>query len=105
MAQPSDLWCFGSCRACAGWLGTAQFQAARIEAAAQEAEDYARLSPRARSERRVARLLLDATPAGHDVQAEVVPLATIQEELSVGRTTASELRMAALGLIQGGYRP
>ncbi|MFF0408680.1 DUF2637 domain-containing protein [[Kitasatospora] papulosa] len=88
-------------------LRTAQLreQAARIEAAAQDAEDYARLTPRERSERRVARLLLAATPAGQETQLDAVPLATIQEELSVGRTTASELRTAALGLIQGGYRP
>ncbi|WLQ62080.1 MULTISPECIES: hypothetical protein [Streptomyces] len=89
-------------------LRTAQLreQAARIEAAAQEREDYARLTPpRERSERRVARLLLAATPAGQDTQLDAVPLATIQEELSVGRTTASELRTAALGLVQGGYRP
>ncbi|WLQ62070.1 hypothetical protein [Streptomyces glycanivorans] len=37
-------------------------------------------------------------------QLDAVPLATIQEGLSVGRTTA-RLRTAALGLIQGGYRP
>lgn len=88
-------------------LRTAQLreQAARIEATAQEREDYARLTPRERSERRVARLLLAATPAGQDTQLDAAPLATIQEELSVGRTTASELRTAALGLIQGGYRP
>ncbi|MCX4417887.1 DUF2637 domain-containing protein [[Kitasatospora] papulosa] len=88
-------------------LRTAQLreQAARIEATAQEREDYARLTPRERSERRVAHLLLAATPAGQDTQIDAVPLATIQEELSVGRTTASELRTAALGLIQGGYRP
>ncbi|WP_405835106.1 hypothetical protein OG528_38510 [Streptomyces platensis] len=33
-----------------------------------------------------------------------LPLITFQEELSAGRTTASELRMAGLRLIQGGYR-
>ncbi|HBF82311.1 MAG TPA: hypothetical protein DD420_20995, partial [Streptomyces sp.] len=80
-------------------------ETARLEAAAQDAEDYARLSPRERSERRVARMLLDAAPAGQDIQIESVPPATIQESLSVGRTTASELRTAALTLIQGGYRP
>ncbi|MCY1649386.1 DUF2637 domain-containing protein [Streptomyces sp. SL203] len=87
-------------------LRTAQLreQAARIEATAQEREDYARLTSRAlRTPRRPP--LLAATPAGQDTQIDAVPLATIQEELSVGRTTASELRTAALGLIQGGYRP
>ncbi|MFI5635063.1 DUF2637 domain-containing protein [Streptomyces sp. NPDC051664] len=75
-------------------------EAARLEAAAQEAEDLARLSPRERNERRVARMLLAVSG-----DPEAVPLATIQEELSVGRTTASELRAAAVTLIQDGYRP
>ncbi|MFD4764257.1 DUF2637 domain-containing protein [Streptomyces sp. NPDC058439] len=75
-------------------------ETARIEAAAQEAEDLARLSPRERNERRVARMLLAVNG-----DPEAVPLATIQEELSVGRTTASELRAAAVTLIQDGYRP
>ncbi|MFF1505535.1 DUF2637 domain-containing protein [Streptomyces sp. NPDC058316] len=75
-------------------------ETARTEAAAQEAEDLARLSPRERNERRVARMLLAVNG-----DPEAVPLATIQEELSVGRTTASELRAAAVTLIGDGYRP
>lgn len=51
------------------------------------------------------RLLLTATPAGQETQLDVEPLATIQEELSAGRTAASELCTAALGLIQSGYHP
>ncbi|MEU5417327.1 hypothetical protein [Streptomyces clavifer] len=50
-------------------------------------------------------MLLDATPADEDVQIEAVPLATIQDKLSSGRTTTTERRIAALGLIQGGYCP
>ncbi|MFI6125483.1 hypothetical protein ACIBCU_38240 [Streptomyces sp. NPDC051064] len=80
-------------------------QVARVEAAAQEAEDYARLSPRERSERCGAHLLLDATPAGEEVQIEAVSLATIQDKLSIGRTTASELRIVALGRHPGRLPP
>ncbi|MGW9461265.1 DUF2637 domain-containing protein [Streptomyces globisporus] len=79
-------------------------EAARIEAAAIEHEDYARLSPRERNERRVARMLLEAS-GGEGVTLESVPLADIQEALGVGRTTASELRSAALTLLQNGYHP
>ncbi|MFE9912862.1 hypothetical protein [Streptomyces clavifer] len=66
-------------RACA--LRTAQLreQVARIEAAAQDVEDYVRLLSRERSERHIARLLLAATPAGQDVQLDTVPLATIRK--------------------------
>ncbi|MEU0382763.1 DUF2637 domain-containing protein [Streptomyces cyaneofuscatus] len=80
-------------------------EAARIEAAAIEAEDYARLSARERNERRVARMLLEAAGLAEGVALESVPLADIQAALGVGRTTASELRAAALTLLQNGYRP
>lgn len=80
-------------------------EAARIEAAAVEAEDYARLSARERNERRVARMLLEAAGVADGVTLESVPLADIQAALGVGRTTASELRAAALTLLQNGYRP
>ncbi|NUW04319.1 DUF2637 domain-containing protein [Streptomyces sp. CAI 127] len=80
-------------------------EAARIEAAAVEAEDYARLSPRERNERRVARMLLEAVGFSEGVTLEAVPLADIQSALGVGRTTASELRSAALTLLQNGYHP
>ncbi|MFD3820292.1 DUF2637 domain-containing protein [Streptomyces rubiginosohelvolus] len=81
-------------------------EAARVEAAAVEAEDYARLSPRERNERRVARMLLEAAAGfSEGVTLEAVPLADIQSALGVGRTTASELRAAALTLLQNGYHP
>ncbi|MFE8975861.1 hypothetical protein ACFYM7_20885 [Streptomyces cyaneofuscatus] len=76
----------------------------RIEATAVEAEDYARLSARDRSERRVARMLLNVS-VPDTVSPDTVPLAEIQEALGVGRTTTSELRTAAVNLIHGGYRP
>ncbi|MFE1545842.1 DUF2637 domain-containing protein [Streptomyces microflavus] len=79
-------------------------EAARIEATAVEAEDYARLSARDRSERRVARMLLNIS-APDTVSPDTVLLAEIQEALGVGRTTASELRTAAVKLIHSGYRP
>ncbi|MFH9697393.1 hypothetical protein [Streptomyces globisporus] len=85
-------------------MATLREEAARIEAAAIEHEDYARLSPRERNERRVARMLLEAS-GGEGVTLESVPLADIQEALGVGRTTASELRSAALTLLQNGYSP
>ncbi|MER5631529.1 hypothetical protein [Streptomyces nitrosporeus] len=50
-------------------------------------------------------MLPAAIPAGAESQLDVVPLATIQGELGIGRTTAFELCAAALALIQGGYRP
>ncbi|WP_143662475.1 hypothetical protein [Streptomyces sp. f51] len=80
----------------------ARRDAAQVELrAAQLREETARLTPRERSERRVARMLLTATPAGQETQLDIVPLATIQEELSLGRTTASEMRRSA----RGGSRP
>ncbi|GGU52546.1 hypothetical protein [Streptomyces violascens] len=88
-------------------LATAQLKAdaARAEAAAEAADDYARLTPRQRSARRVARMLLAARPdtpvdkIGH----EVVPLTTIMERLDVGQSTASELRKEAMALLLSGY--
>ncbi|ROV64511.1 hypothetical protein [Streptomyces globisporus] len=80
-------------------------EAARVEAAAVEAEDVARLSPRERNERRVARMLLEAAESEAGITLEAVPLADIQSELGFGRTTASEMRAAALTLLQDGYRP
>jgi hypothetical protein len=82
-------------------------QTAQAEAAAQAAEEYAPLSPRERNVRRVARMLLVANPGAtrdYEINPEAVPLATIQEELSVSRTTTGELRQEALALIGGGYR-
>ncbi|MBK3593754.1 IS3 family transposase [Streptomyces sp. NPDC017861] len=75
-------------------------QTARLEAAAQRAEDYARLSPRERNERRVARMIQSA---GGDVDA--VPLKDIMEELSIKQTAAGEVRAAAVELLKNGYQP
>jgi hypothetical protein len=85
----------------------AREQAARAEAAAQAAEDYARLSPRERNIRRVARMLLAANPHATDaseINQDAVPLAAIQEELPASRTTAGELRQEAMTLLAGGYQ-
>lgn len=78
-------------------------ETARLEAAAEAAEDYAQLS------QRNARMLLvehrDGTPADQ-INPEAVPLATIQERLSLGRTVASELRTETMTLIgEGAQRP
>ncbi|WP_185993065.1 DUF2637 domain-containing protein [Streptomyces sp. 130] len=81
-------------------------QAARIEAEIEAAEDYARLGVRQRNARRVARMLLAAHPAGTPAAAitvEAVPLATIMDRLSIGRTVASEVRAEAVTLIEQGY--
>ncbi|WP_149561546.1 DUF2637 domain-containing protein [Streptomyces cacaoi] len=75
-------------------------QAAVIEAQAVAAEDYARLSPRERRARRVARMLWEAGDSPEGVQ-----LTDIEEELGCSRTTASELRQEAVGLLQSGYDP
>ncbi|MET9954463.1 hypothetical protein ABZ135_23370 [Streptomyces sp. NPDC006339] len=88
-------------------LVTAELRArtARAEAAAQAAEDYAELTPRQRSARRVARLLLAACPdvPPSEIRAEAVPLAVIMERLGIGQTNASELRQGALTLLRDGY--
>ncbi|MEV6332276.1 DUF2637 domain-containing protein [Streptomyces sp. NPDC051909] len=83
--------------------------AARAELAAQEAEDIARLSPRERAERKVARMILAAHAALPDDQRPAVPdmyavsLEEVGEEIGVSRTVASERRQAAADLIAGGY--
>ncbi|MEU5314421.1 DUF2637 domain-containing protein [Streptomyces sp. NPDC021562] len=75
--------------------------AAEIERRAVEAEDAARLSPRQRAVRRVARMILAA-----DGIAEQLPLAQIQRELGVTSAgTASEYRQEAAELLASGYRP
>ncbi|MFD7720748.1 DUF2637 domain-containing protein [Streptomyces sp. NPDC059814] len=95
--------------AAAAVLRTVQLreEAARLEAAAEAAEDYARLSQRQRNARRVARMLLAALPDGvpaDRIDPESVPLATVQERLTIGRTVAGELRTEAMTLIAEGYR-
>ncbi|MER6736536.1 DUF2637 domain-containing protein [Streptomyces puniciscabiei] len=75
--------------------------AAEIERRAVEAEDAAKLKPRERAVRKVARMIL---AAGGD--ADRLPLADIQHELAVTSPgTASEYRQGAAELLAGGYRP
>ncbi|WP_331726594.1 DUF2637 domain-containing protein (plasmid) [Streptomyces avidinii] len=73
---------------------------AEIERRAVEAEDIAKLKPRERAVRRVARMILVA--GGVDQ----LPLADIQHELAVTSPgTASEYRQEAAELLAGGYTP
>ncbi|MFE7854407.1 DUF2637 domain-containing protein [Streptomyces sp. NPDC057403] len=75
--------------------------AAEIERRAVEAEDAAKLKPRERAVRKVARMIL---AVGGD--ADRLPLADIQHELAVTSPgTASEYRQEAAELLAGGYRP
>ncbi|MYT77528.1 Uncharacterized protein conserved in bacteria [Streptomyces sp. MnatMP-M77] len=75
--------------------------AAEIERAAVEAEDIARLKPRERGLRKVARMIL---AVGGD--AERLPLADIQREVLLNSAgTASEYRQEAAELLASGYRP
>lgn len=76
--------------------------AAEIERRAVEIEDIAKLSPRQRAVRKVARMIL-ATAGG---ETDRLPLADIQRELAVSSPgTASEYRQEAAELIAGGYNP
>ncbi|MFI9311371.1 DUF2637 domain-containing protein [Streptomyces triculaminicus] len=75
--------------------------AAEIERRVVEAEDAAKLKPRERAVRKVARMIL---AVGGD--ADRLPLADIQRELAVTSPgTASEYRQEAAELLAGGYRP
>ncbi|NUK11175.1 DUF2637 domain-containing protein [Streptomyces lunaelactis] len=79
----------------------ARLAAAEIERRAVEIEDAAKLSPRERSVRKVARMIL---AAGGD--ADHVLLADIQRETAVSSTdTASKYRQEAVDLLSQGYRP
>lgn len=74
---------------------------AEIERRAVEAEDTAKLKPRERAVRKVARMIL---AVGGD--ADRLPLADIQHELAVASPgTASEYRQEAAELLAGGYTP
>ncbi|MGA5564304.1 DUF2637 domain-containing protein [Streptomyces platensis] len=76
--------------------------AAETERRAVEAEDTAKLKPRERAVRKVARMIL----ASADGDADRLPLADIQRELGVTSPgTASEYRQEAAELLAGGYRP
>lgn len=78
-----------------------RLRAAETERRAVEMEDAARLSPRQRAVRKVARMILAA-----DGIAEQLPLAVIQRELGVTSAgTASEYRQEAADLLASGYRP
>ncbi|MGK5545692.1 DUF2637 domain-containing protein [Streptomyces sp. URMC 127] len=75
--------------------------AAEIERRAVEAEDAAKLTPRQRAVRKVARMIL---AAGDDTTHPT--LADIQRELAVSSPgTASEYRQEATELLAKGYRP
>lgn len=76
-------------------------RAAEVEAAAIEMEDAARLSPRERAARKVARMVL--AHAGGD--SERLPLDAITEAFGVAYSTASEYRTEAAALLANGYRP
>ncbi|MFJ8405750.1 DUF2637 domain-containing protein [Streptomyces microflavus] len=87
--------------------------AAEIERRAVEMEDEAKLTPRERAVRKVARLALTASLfhqglALEDVQYELnelVSIADVQRECDVSSTdTASKYRQEAAVLIAGGYR-
>ncbi|WP_432003963.1 DUF2637 domain-containing protein [Streptomyces sioyaensis] len=74
---------------------------AEIERRAVEAEDTAKLKPRERAVRKVARMIL---AAGDDTSRPT--LADIQRELEVSSPgTASEYRQEATELLREGYRP
>ncbi|MGW1848957.1 hypothetical protein [Streptomyces sp. NPDC001966] len=88
-------------------LATARLRAdtARAEAAAEAADDYARLTPRQRSARRVARMLLAAQPdlPADKIDHEAVPLTVMMERLDVSQSTASDIRKDAMALLLSGY--
>ncbi|MFC9990935.1 DUF2637 domain-containing protein [Streptomyces globisporus] len=79
----------------------ARASAAETELRAVEAEDQARLTPKERGARKVARMIL--ATGGRD--AEQVELTAIADALGVSVTTASERRREAMELIGGGYQP
>jgi hypothetical protein len=79
----------------------ARLAAAETERRAVEIEDEAKLHPRERAVRKVARMILAA--GGN---AELVLLADIQRETAVSSTdTASKYRQEAVILLRDGYRP
>ncbi|MFI1154995.1 DUF2637 domain-containing protein [Streptomyces sp. NPDC020817] len=85
----------------------ARYEASLIEARAQQAEDFARLTPRERSERLVARMLLaaGANAATAEKDVDLVPLARVMEVLGVKQTAAGDIRKAAAVLLETGYHP
>ncbi|MGI5532503.1 DUF2637 domain-containing protein [Streptomyces syringium] len=82
-------------------VAEARLAAAEIERRAVEIEDVAKLTPRERAVRKVARMIL---AVGGD--ADRVLLADIQRETAVSSTdTASKYRQEAVDLLREGYRP
>ncbi|MFI1535535.1 DUF2637 domain-containing protein [Streptomyces anandii] len=75
--------------------------AAETEARAVVTEDYARLTPRERDARRVARMIL----AQGSRDPETLELAMIADALGVSVSTASERRREAGELLARGYQP
>ncbi|MFF9607608.1 DUF2637 domain-containing protein [Streptomyces sp. NPDC014684] len=92
----------------------ARLAAAEVERRAVEIEDAAKLTPRERAVRKVARMALAAGAVFVGLDADgihrelcrVVTIADIQREFDVSSTdTASKYRQEAVALIVGGYRP
>ncbi|MFG2352010.1 DUF2637 domain-containing protein [Streptomyces phaeochromogenes] len=92
----------------------ARLAAAEIERRAVETEDTARLTPRERAVRRVARMALAAglTVDGlapedvHGGLCDLISIAAVQRELAVSSTdTASKYRQEAAVLLVHGYQP
>ncbi|MDH6107883.1 hypothetical protein P3T36_006342 [Kitasatospora sp. MAP12-15] len=83
--------------------------AAEIERLAVEAEDIAKLKPRERAVRKVARMILALADDAEGLRVSDVqrlPLSDIQRELEVSSAgTASEYRQEAAELLAAGYRP
>lgn len=77
----------------------ARYETAMIEVRIRQAEDFARYTPRERSERQVARMIL---AAGGDPEA--VPLTTIMDVLNVKQTAAGDIRKGAVTLLETGYQ-
>ncbi|MEU3777997.1 DUF2637 domain-containing protein [Streptomyces sp. NPDC032472] len=87
----------------------ARYETSLIEAREQQAEDYARLQPRERNERQVARMLLaagaDPTRATRQDQLDLVPLSAVMDAINVKQSAAGDIRRAAGLQLEGGYRP
>ncbi|MFE7934333.1 DUF2637 domain-containing protein [Streptomyces sp. NPDC057456] len=88
--------------------------AAETERCAVEIEDAAKLTPRERSVRKVARMAIEAgavtvgaeSDGIHRELCRVISIADIQRELDVSSTdTASKYRQEAVALLASGYRP
>ncbi len=92
----------------------ARLAAAEVERRAVEIEDAAKLTPRERAVRKVARMAFAAGAVFVGLDADgihrelcrVVSIADVQREFDVSSTdTASKYRQEAVALIAGGYRP